>query len=206
MQMYDGGFIGLYRSILNWDWYSDMKTFKLFVHLLLTVNYLPGSWRGRNIDVGQRVTSYSKLAQELGLSIQEIRTCLKHLQSTGEITCETTSQYTVITVKNFVAFQSGTHEKLAQRHTSKQSKNKRSTSDQQLYKKGNKETLKNNIGAVAVSPLVGDPLPAIGEGDASIVYAGERHYFPAEWYRLADEEGWTIEEYVRWKHQDGIFV
>ena len=71
MQMYEGGFIGLYRSILNWDWYSDHNTKEVFIHLLLTVNYLPGDWKGRHIEVGQRVTSLSKLSQELGLSIQE---------------------------------------------------------------------------------------------------------------------------------------
>lgn len=206
MQMYEGGFIGLYRSILNWDWYSDHNTKEVFIHLLLTVNYLPGDWKGRHIEVGQRVTSLSKLSQELGLSIQEIRTSLKHLQSTGEITCETTSQYTVITVNNYVLFQSGTHKKHADSHASKQGSNKGLTNDQQQYKKGKKEKGKNNIGAVVVSPLTGEPLPAFGQGAKSIVYAGQQHFYPEEWETEADKMGWTIEQYVRWKHQDGIYV
>ena len=206
MQMYDGGFIGLYRSILNWDWYSDHNTKEVFIHLLLTVNYMPGDWKGRHIEVGQRVTSLSKLSQELGLTIQEIRTSLKHLQSTGEITCETTSQYTVITVNNFISFQKGTHKRTSNSHEPKQSGSKRLTNDQQQYKKGIKEKRKKYISGVAFSPLVGDTLPAIGEGDCSITYAGERHFFPEAWLDEAEEIGWTIEQYVRWKHQDGIYV
>ena len=33
------GFIKLYREILDWQWYGEAATLKLFLHLLLTVNY-----------------------------------------------------------------------------------------------------------------------------------------------------------------------
>ena len=207
MQMYEGGFIHLYRSILNWDWYTDQNTKDLFLHLLLTVNYLPGNFKGRQVEVGQRVTSYAKLAQELGFSLQEIRTSLKHLQSTGEITCESNSQYTVITVNNFISFQSGTHKKQANPHASKQSSNKRLTNDQQQYNKAiNNKAINNNKSGCAHTPCGGVALPEFGEGDCSIVYAGQRHFYPKEWETIAESMGWEIEEYVRWKHQDGIYV
>ena len=37
--MLEGGFILLHRSILRWEWYGDLNTARLFIHLLLTVNY-----------------------------------------------------------------------------------------------------------------------------------------------------------------------
>lgn len=39
--MLEGGFILLHRSILRWEWYGDLNTARLFIHLLLTVNYEP---------------------------------------------------------------------------------------------------------------------------------------------------------------------
>lgn len=202
MQMYDGGFIGLYRSILNWDWYSDHNTKEVFIHLLLTVNYMPGSWKGKRIEVGQRVTSLSKLSQELGLSIQEIRTSLKHLQSTGEITCETTSQYTVITVKNFVSFQKGTHRTQSKKQASEQSTNNLPTNDQQQYKKGKKEKGNKYIGAAHVSSFGDEPPPAIGRsGEWYVEIEGEWHKFPETWFKFAEEHGETIEQYVWGRHQ-----
>lgn len=213
MQMYDGGYISLYRSLLNWDWYTDTNTKALFIHLLLTVNYLPGSWKGRNIDVGQRITSLTKLSQELNLSIKEIRTALRHLQETGEVACESTSQYTVITVKNYVDFQSGARKKTSviasEPANSGQSRGKRRASEGQQYNKGiNNKGINNKKeeGGVVVSPVTGEPLPAIGQGEKSIVYAGEQHFYPEEWEQAAGEMGWTIEQYVRWKHQDGVYV
>ena len=80
--MLEGGFIVLQRKILSWDWYKDSNTKAVFLHLLLTANYEPVEWRGVKIKVGQRITSISKLSNELDLSFKEIRTALKHLQKT----------------------------------------------------------------------------------------------------------------------------
>ena len=44
--MLEGGFILLHRSILRWEWYGDLNTARLFIHLLLTVNYEPQRWQG----------------------------------------------------------------------------------------------------------------------------------------------------------------
>ena len=126
--------------------------------------------------------------------------------------CETTSQYTVITVKNYVDFQSGARHRASYQASGKanhgQSKGKRKANEGQQYNKGtiNKGTNNKNIGAVVVSPVTGEPLPAFGQGDRSIVYAGQQHFYPGEWETEADKMGWTIEQYVRWKHQDGIYV
>ena len=36
--MLKNGYIKLYRSLLDWEWYDDTVTKCLFLHLLLTVN------------------------------------------------------------------------------------------------------------------------------------------------------------------------
>lgn len=205
MQMYDDGFIVLHRSILNWDWYGDVKTKALFIHLLLTANYIPGDWKGRRVEVGQRITSLTKLSQELNLSVKEIRTCLQHLQRTGEVACETTSQYTVITVKNYEKYQkraSATASGKARSRASEgQRKGKRGASEGQQYNKVTKEQGNKYIGAVAEAPSVGDQLPAVGDGPNLLEIDGIGYRFPDSWYQFSEQKGMTIEEYVRWRNQ-----
>ena len=200
--MYDNGFIVLHRSILNWEWYNDKNTTLLFIHLILTDNYVPKEWHGRKIDEGQKVTRLSKLSQENNLSIKEIRTSLKHLQQTGEVACESTNQYTVITVKNYEKYQSRASATASKRQPNGQPGGKRGASKGQQLNKDNKDNKENKyIGASSASPLTGERVPAIGDGECLIELDGENHRFPKSWYKLAEEKGWTIEQYVRWRHQ-----
>lgn len=91
--------------MLSWEWYSDLSAFRLFTHLLLTVNHKDGNWNGLTIKRGQRVTSYGKLSQETGLSIKQIRGTLKKLVGTGELAHEATSKYSIVTVLNYDSYQ-----------------------------------------------------------------------------------------------------
>ena len=163
---------------------------------------MPGEFRGRRIEVGQRVTSLTKISQEINMSIKEIRTSLKHLQQTGEVACESTNQYTVITIKNYEKYQSGASATANKRHADGQSNGKRGAGKGQQYNKGIKEQRNNNKkGASGASPLTGERVPAIGDGECSLEINGECHRFPKSWYKLAEEKGWEIEQYVRWRHQ-----
>lgn len=103
--MLDEGFVLLHRSLLKWEWYDDINTTRLFLHLLLTVNYEPKEWHGIVIERGQRAASFQKLATETGLSVKSIRTSLTKLKSTGEVAHTATSKYGVFTVKNYSQYQ-----------------------------------------------------------------------------------------------------
>lgn len=46
------GWVKIYRSILTWEWYSDINVRVLFIHLLLKANHAPKSWRGIEIQAG----------------------------------------------------------------------------------------------------------------------------------------------------------
>ena len=99
------GYIKLYRKICNWEWSTDIKTFRLFIHLLLLVNRNPVSWRGVKVDTGETVTSIASLSSATGLSAKEVRTALEHLKKTGEITVKATKFYTLIRVENYSLYQ-----------------------------------------------------------------------------------------------------
>ena len=100
------GYIKLYRSMLDWEWYSETNTMVLFLHLLLKANYEDKRWMGVEIKRGQLITSLATLKEETTLSIRNIRTSLKRLKSTHEVTVETTHHYTIITINNYNTYQS----------------------------------------------------------------------------------------------------
>ena len=99
------GYIKLFRKIQEWEWYKDNATFKVFLHLLLVANRKDEEWHGMTVKRGQRLTSRKHLAEETGLSVQQIRTALSHLQITQEITMLTTKTYTLITVEKYDDYQ-----------------------------------------------------------------------------------------------------
>lgn len=95
------GFVVLHRKLLNWEWYDDANTMRLFLHCILKANHAANKWHGQTIERGQFISSRSKLAQELKLTEQQIRTSIKKLELTGEITSEGKAQHTVFTVVSY---------------------------------------------------------------------------------------------------------
>lgn len=100
------GWVCLHRKILEWEWYNDANTFRLFVHCLLRANHSDNRWRGHLIKRGQFISSISILSGELGLTIKQIRGSLDKLKRTGEVASESNSQFTVFTVKKYDDYQS----------------------------------------------------------------------------------------------------
>lgn len=98
-------YVKISRKILEWEWYKDVNTKVLFFHILLKANWKDGRFQGIEIPRGSFVTSYQTLADETGLTVMNIRTAIKHLKLTQEITVSQHSKFSVITVKNYDAYQ-----------------------------------------------------------------------------------------------------
>lgn len=99
------GWIKLHRKIVDWEWYDDLPTFKLFIHLLILANHEDNVWHGQIVKRGSLVTSISSLAHQTGLTNQNVRTCLAHLQKTGEISKQSTNKNTLIIMLNYERYQ-----------------------------------------------------------------------------------------------------
>lgn len=112
-----GNFIKLNRKILKWEWWHDIKTYRLFSYMLLAAWWKNGNYKGEPIPRGSFPSSISDLSKETDLSDNEVRTALKHLKSTGEITSKSHSKFTVFTVKNYELYQ-GDNEQLNEEITS----------------------------------------------------------------------------------------
>lgn len=99
------GWIKLHRQLLDWEWYDDINTSRLFIHLMITANHKDNNWRGIEIKRGSRLTSLDKLSSETNLSVSKIRTAIKKLISTNEIASKSHSQHTVFTMINYDTYQ-----------------------------------------------------------------------------------------------------
>ena len=122
--MLENGFIVLHRKIVNWEWYKDPATRIVFEHLILTANYEEKRFKGEAIHRGQRVASYDTLAKETGLSVRNVRTAIRHLISTNEVTSKATNKYSVFTIVNYDMYQD-------KRQANRQTTDKQATSNRQ---------------------------------------------------------------------------
>lgn len=94
----NGQFIKYYRSEMYSPWYKKTDTYHLFRHCLLRANFEMAQWGEVEVKRGQFITSIASLREETGLSERKVRTALKRLKSTNDLTCESTNRYTLITV------------------------------------------------------------------------------------------------------------
>lgn len=99
------GWIKFHRRFLEWGWYKDVNTKVVFIHLLLTANHTETEFEGVTIKPGQTVVGRKELAKATGLSEQSVRTAIKHLKSTNEITTWSTNRFTVVTIENWKKYQ-----------------------------------------------------------------------------------------------------
>lgn len=109
--------IKIFRKFKEWEWYQNSNTKDVFLEILLTANFENKRWQGIEIKRGQLVTSIQNLFLALNknsknpdISTQNIRTALSRLKSTNEITMDTTTKYTLITVVKYNDYQQSTSE------------------------------------------------------------------------------------------------
>ena len=148
----DKGYIKLWRSMLTWEWYDDPPTKAVYLHLILTASISPSIWHGIEIPRGSLVSSYRKIAKQTGLTIQQARTAIRHLETTGEITRSAHSKFTVFTLNNYDKFQEATSKTQGKRSQSDKHFDNQPTSNRQQYKKIKEDIKKEeekNISALA---------------------------------------------------------
>lgn len=100
------GFISLHRKVIEWEWYTDPDTFRVFIHLLMMANYAPANIRGREVARGQHITSTVRLVDTLNISFSRVRKALKRLREGGEIKIENPSnRFSLVTIVKYDSYQ-----------------------------------------------------------------------------------------------------
>jgi len=127
------GWIKLYRTMSDWEWFDDEKSLKLFIFLLINVNYQEKKWKGQTVMPGELITSLDHLSKGANLSQKVVRVRLEQFQKTGEIGIQTTNKYTKITLTNWSKFQGSDEEEFSEET---EMANKSQTNGNQMANKG----------------------------------------------------------------------
>lgn len=131
-------YVKIYKKMLDWEWYDDPNTCRLFIHCLLKVNWKPCKWHGIEIEPGQFVTSLQNLADETCLTIRQVRVALSHLKMTGEVTITRHSKCSVITVNNWSEYQTNDKQNVTRKSIGRQSDDNQMTTDKEYKEYKNK--------------------------------------------------------------------
>lgn len=92
------------------------------------------------LEPGQFIFGRKKAAEDTGLTERSIRTCLKLLEKSGNVTIETTNKFSIITVVNWGLYQDNQLENDQQ--NDQQVTSKRPTSDQQVTTNKNNKNVR----------------------------------------------------------------
>lgn len=163
------GWIKIHRKLLEWEWYTDTKTTRVFLHLLLSANFEDKRFHGKEVKRGQVIIGRHSLADALGLSEQSVRTAIKHLISTNEITIETTNKFGIVTICNYESYQY-VENKTNQQNNQQLTNNQPTTNQQLTTTKEYKEIENKRIEEVGVCVQTAPTFLEIEQ------YAKERNY------------------------------
>lgn len=133
------GWIKLHRDMLKWGWYSDPNTKAVFLDLLLNAQYEAGEYLGYKLKAGDVIFGRKAAAKRLGLSERNVRTAIKHLKSTSEVTIKVTNKFSIISIVKWNDYQQRDHQ------SDQQVTSKRPASDhiQEVKKERRKEVVGN---------------------------------------------------------------
>lgn len=138
------GFIKLHRKFIDWEWYRDVNTKILFLHLLFKVNWKDGRFMGIEVPRGSLITSIEHLASETGLTVQNVRTSINKLKSTGELTSKPTNKYTLVTLTNYGFYQDD-DKQLTNKSTDKLTNEQQTTNNNRRKKEYNNNIYAQNF-------------------------------------------------------------
>ncbi len=95
------GFVKLSNSLPDWAWYHDNNTLAVYIRLLMGAVWQDTGYQNVILKRGQAAATIPKIAAQSGLTVQQTRTVLNRLKSTGKITVENTSKFSIITLIDY---------------------------------------------------------------------------------------------------------
>jgi hypothetical protein len=103
------GWIKISRALKKWQWFQHAETLQLLIYLLLSAEFAPRKYFNIQLVPGQLVVSRKQLVHDLRSTDQRVRTMLKRLEDSGEITLKSTSEVTnkktLVTLVNWAKYQ-----------------------------------------------------------------------------------------------------
>lgn len=131
------GFIKIHRDLERWGWAESPKHFRVWIHLLLKANWSETEYKGHKIEAGSLVAGRKKISANTGLSEQSVRTVLRDLKSTNEITIKNCGIFSIISIVNWHKYQDANQ-------MTHQQNNQRTNQQVTTYKENKKKEIRNN--------------------------------------------------------------
>lgn len=181
--MEKNGYIALHRRLLEWEWFTDGPTLRLFIFLLLSANHKSHTWRGIEIKRGQLVSGIYKLSEGTGLSVQETRTALKKLKKSQNLTSNATNKFTIYTIEKYEDYQRNGERPTSSATNEQQTSNKRATTNNNDNNDNKKERGKKT--SRFCPPAVNDVKGYMGEIQA-------RGFTAEQFVDFYESKGWMV--------------
>lgn len=175
------GYIKFFRKIQDWEWYKDIPCKTLFLHCLLRANYGTQYFHGKKVEAGSFITTIRNLAEETGLTIQQVRTALNKLKITQELTTKSHSSNTVITINNWIDYQEDNTEPNNQITLIEEYKNKE-------YKNNTTTYIGTNVGQRKTKVFQKPTLEEI----KSYCFERKNSINPSRFYDYYESNGWKV--------------
>lgn len=103
--MTNQGYIKISRKLLSWRWYNHINTRLVFLDLLMKAAWCDEFYLGVPIRRGQVAVTLTQLATDNQLTVQQTRTTLEKLKSTGDITIDSNTKFSIITLNFYEEIQ-----------------------------------------------------------------------------------------------------
>ena len=162
----ENSYIKILRKLKGWEWYKKPNMVHLFIHLLLSANFVKGKFQGIDVERGQFITGIKKLSADTGISEQSLRTCLKRLKLTGEITIKSTSEFSLVTIVKYNDYQQyekeSTHKSTHKSTNNQQTINKPSTTIEEEIKEEKRKEVYRQFKHLEISIIENNKLLEIG--------------------------------------------
>lgn len=138
--MADGGWIKLYRVLLDDDLWIDCTPVQkvVMITLLLMANHKERKWiwQGKKFiaNPGQMVTSLDSIKQKSGkgVSIRAVRTSLNKFENVGFLTSKSTNSGRLVTIANWAKYQEGIEEATSELTGNRQATDKQLTTNKNV--------------------------------------------------------------------------
>jgi len=159
--MIDGGYIYLWRRIVDSSFYKNPNCAHLAVYLLMAAR-----WQSSDIKIliggqeqiiqrGQVWVGRYKLAENTGLSSRNVRTCLRTLSTIGFLTSKPTNKGTLVSICKYNDYQNGEIHSTSTLTSNRPATDQQPTSNRPHLNQDKKDNQDNTVGVGGEAPTPG---------------------------------------------------
>lgn len=147
--MLKNGWLKLYRSLQDWEYWDDPNMVKFFIYLLMNANTKDSYVDGVLIPRGSLAVSYSMMERECCFTVKQLRGMLDKLIRNNDVAKATTPKFTIITMKKYDQWQAGGNQKGKQRASNRAEKRasegQESKNTKNIFKRREEDACASNV-------------------------------------------------------------